>query len=64
MIGWSLQVGFWTQCDITDMLDVNGGLGLCYQAYVEKEPDNGALVGVSGELVSAKVAFGYLMLFV
>ena len=26
-VGWAVQVGFWTQCDIASALEVNGGLG-------------------------------------
>ena len=62
LTGWAVQLGFWTQCDITSNMNVNGGRGTCYQFFVEKTRDNGDLVGVPVGLANAKVAFGYMLL--
>ena len=63
VVGWAVQVGFWTQCDLTTMMEVNGPLDVCYQFYIEKDSSNGEMVGVSNALANAKVAFAYLVLF-
>lgn len=62
-IGWAVQVGFWTQCDITVNMEVNGGRDTCYQFWIEKDANNGDLVGVPVTLANAKVAFGFMVFF-
>lgn len=57
LCGWSTQVGFWTQCDLTSSLETNG-YGECYQFYVKDHEDDGVL---SSGLANAKVAFGWII---
>lgn len=61
LCGWGVQVGFWTQCDVQASRET-GAPGQCYQFYIQQDPKNGKLVGVSESLANAKVGFGWLVL--
>ena len=61
LVGWGVQAGFWTQCDLTSSLET-APPGQCYQSYIQKQPTNGNLVGISTGLTDAKVGFGFLVL--
>ncbi len=61
LAGWSVQAGFWAQCDLTSNRET-ATQGQCYQSYIQTQPKNGDLVGISTTLTNAKVGFGFLLL--
>ena len=60
LCGWSIQAGFWAQCDLPDNLETASNT--CYQSYIQRTTKGSDLEGVSTGLAQAKVAFGFIVL--